>query len=412
MSKPKQKELYQNIFNDILREKLMEISGIIVTKHKDCEGLALKISNSGNFISAHTLARFFGILPARNTYPATLDILANYIGHETFNHFIQHEKDHLARGLNTPEKLFKQGAYSIIALELAIDSNDTKTIHELLESVDLDSNERQKVTGLLGVKVRSARNQSELLQTLISNENGRRLFFESYVDEDDANGYFSLALETYYLNHVTATNNKLFGHCFLLSKGIYANKPVTHLLKEFEQYKYVGDTTALYFHEISRFMECQILMDGLTGTIKKTYTHYIDKLLAFEQVYDHHSYAWILARSVKALAFNGLLKKSLQSVSFSEAIVRCYRKSNVDSVASLILQFVVHSCFKNRDELFLHPPLRLPSYSHENETNARILLESSTSCIYAEGRLKDVLNKNIRTFANQTHQTWVIKMMR
>jgi hypothetical protein len=46
----KQKELFPNIFNEILREKLMDISGIMVTKHKDCEGLALKISNSGKVI--------------------------------------------------------------------------------------------------------------------------------------------------------------------------------------------------------------------------------------------------------------------------------------------------------------------------------------------------------------------------
>jgi hypothetical protein len=59
----------------------------------------------------------------------------------------------------------------------------------------------------------------------------------------------------------------------------------------------------------------------------------------------------------------------------------------------------------------LYPPLRLPSHSYENETHARILLESSTSFIYAEGKVQDVLNKNIRTFANQTHQTWVLEMM-
>jgi hypothetical protein len=411
MSNPKQKELYQNIFTDILREKLMEISGIIVSKHKDCEGLALKISNSGNLISAHTLARFFGILPARNTYPSTLDILAKYIGHDTFNHFIQDETRNLDRGLRMPENVFGLGAYSMGALELAIETNDTMNILELLESVDLNSPERLKVTALLGRKVRAARNQGELLETLISTESGRRLFYESFVDEDDPNGYFSSALESYYLQHASILNNKIFGYCFLISKRIYANKKVGQLITDFENFKLLGDLSELYFHEISRFMECQILMDGLSDKIKETYTLYIDKLLSFEEVYDAPSYAWVLARSVKALAFNGLLKKSLQSVPFSEAIFRCYRKSNVDSVASLILQFVVHSCFKNRDELFLYPPLRLPSHSYENETHARILLESSTSFIYAEGKVQDVLNKNIRTYANQTHQTWVLEMM-
>jgi hypothetical protein len=411
MTKPRQKELYQNIFNDILREKLMEISGIIVTTYKDCESLALKISNSGKFISAHTLARIFGILPTRKTYPATLDILANYIGHESFNYFIQHETRYLERGLRVPDNIFGLGAYSMVALELAIETNDTMNILELLESVDLNSPERLKVTALLGRKVRAARNQSDLLETLISTESGRLLFYESFVDEDDPSGYFSSALESYYLQHASIVNNKIFGYCFLISKRIYANKSVGNLITNFENSKLLVDLRELHFHEISRLIECQILMDGISGNITRTYTHYIDKLLSFEQVYDSPSYAWVLARSVKALAFNGMLKKSLQSVPFSEAIFRCYRRTNMDSVASLILQFVVHSCFKNRDELFLHPPLRLPYHSHENETNARILLESSTSFIYAEGRVKDVLNKNIQTFSNQTHQTWVIEMI-
>jgi hypothetical protein len=65
---------------------------------------------------------------------------------------------------------------------------------------------------------------------------------------------------------------------------------------------------------------------------------------------------------------------------------------------------------KHETELW-HPPLRLPTFSNENENNGRVLLESSTSFIYAEGKEKDVLKKNIRTFSKQTHQTWVLEMI-
>lgn len=197
------------------------------------------------------------------------------------------------------------------------------------------------VTQLLGRMVRESKNKSELLKTVISIENGRRLFYESYVDEDDANGYFSSALESYYLQHVRTINNKLFGQCFLITKGIYANKSVNHLLVEFEQFSLKNNDEQLHFHELSRLIETQILIYGIAKKINKTYSFYLDKLLSFEQKLDNHSFAWLLARPLKAFAFTRTLKSVLLSKPFSDAIIRCYRNSRVETTAELILQYVV-----------------------------------------------------------------------
>jgi hypothetical protein len=411
MFKQQQEKFYQSVFYRSLCDKIIETSGLSVSNFKECENLAREMEGKGYTISSHTLARFFGILPFRKTYPATLDILVNYVGYSSFSHYIEQETQFIERGLNAPGKLFDFGAYSMISLELAIETNDKKSIQELLASVDMNHPGKVQVTQLLGRMVRASKNKRELLQTLISFENGRRLFYESYVDEDDANGYFSNALESYYLQHATTINTKLFGHCYLISKGIYSNKSFNHLLVEFEQFPKDENSDQLHFHELSRLIETQILIDGIAKKIDKTYSIYLDKLLSYENEFDNHSFAWLLARPLKAFAFNGLLRKILQTKQFSEAILRCYRQSKVESTAELILQYVVHANFKNSDELYFHPPLRLQSVTHQNENNARVILESSTSYIFAEEKEKVLLKKNIHTFAKQTGQTWVFDLL-
>lgn len=411
MFKQQQEKFYQSIFYRTLCDKIIETSGLSVSNFKECENLALEMEKKGYTISSHTLARFFGILPFRKTYPATLDILVNYVGYSSFSHYVELETQFIERGLNAPAKLFDFGAYSMISLELAIETNDTKSIQELLSSIDMNHSGKADVTQLLGRMVRESKNKSELLKTLISIENGRRLFYESYVDEDDTNGYFSAALESYYLQHVRTINNKLFGQCFLITKGIYANKSVNHLLVEFENFALKNNDEQLHFHELSRLIETQILIDGIAKKINKTYSFYLDKLLSFEQKLDNHSFAWLLARPLKAFAFTGTLKSVLQSKPFSGAIIRCYRNSRVETTAELILQYVVHAKYKNSGELYYHPPLKLQSVTHQNENNARVILESSTSYVFADEKEKIILKKNIHSFAKQTGQTWVFELL-
>ena len=411
MFEPQQEKFYQSIFYRTLCDKISETWGKSVSNFKECESLAAEMATKGFTISSHTLARFFGLLPFRKTYPATLDILVNYVGYSSFTHYISQENLSIERGLNAPGKLFDFGVYSMIALELAIETNDITSIQELLSSIDMNHPGKVQVTQLLGRMVRASKNKDELLQTLISSENGQRLFYESFVDEDDANGYFSTALESYYLPRATTIHNKLFGYCYLISKGIYANKSVGHLLVEFEKFDVENNSEQLHFHELSRLIETQILIDGISKKIDRTYSIYLDKLLSYENEFDNHSFAWLLARPLKAFAFNGILKNVLHSKPFSNAIIRCYRHSNVETIAELILQYVVHANFKNSKELYYHPPLKLQSVTHQNENNARVILESSTSCLFAEEKEKIILKKNIHSFAKQTGQTWVFELL-
>jgi hypothetical protein len=117
-------EFYQSIFYQILCKKIKATSGLNVFNFKECESLAVLMLQKGCAISTHTIARFFGVLPFRKTYPATLDIFANYLDYSNLKSFIQQEKLFIERGLSAPTNLFELGQYSFIALEMAIESKD------------------------------------------------------------------------------------------------------------------------------------------------------------------------------------------------------------------------------------------------------------------------------------------------
>lgn len=404
-------DFYRSIYYKQLKHDLIMKSGVAMNNFSDSKLLSAAMESAKFSVSPHTLARFFGFMPTRKIYPFTLQILCNYLGFEHFEDYRAFVEQKHSRNLIGSNGLFENELFSFESFELAVEQMDIGYIQEHIDCINVSNNKIEYLAHLTGFLVRDSTQQSQLLEILAKSTNGRSLFYERFVDEDNPNEYFSTAIETYYLKYATNMNNKIFGYCFLIAKRIYANKAVGHLMNTFENFKLLDNLSELHFHEISRLIECQILIDGLDGKIRKTYINYIDKLLSFEQLFDHTSYEWILARSIKALAFNRMLKKSLESVSFSEAIFRCYRKSTVDTVAALILQFVVHSIYKNKDDFPLNPPLRLPTFSNENENNGRVLLESSTSFIYAEGKEKDVLKKNILTFSKQTHQTWVLEMI-
>jgi len=70
---------------------------------------------------------------------------------------------------------------------------------------------------------------------------------------------------------------------------------------------------------------------------------------------------------------------------------------------------VVHKYYC--DQLAYHPPLKLQSKEFENENNARVILESSTSFLYADSKIKNLMQDNVYSFAKLTGQTWVFELL-
>ena len=118
-----------------LRQKIQEKTTISVSEFYDCKRLADKFAEEGIIISAHTFARFFGVFKSNHRpYTSTLNLLANFIGFNSFNEFKIKVKQQLENAFANPLGQFHTGDFSYTALELAIQTNDWKSVQSILES--------------------------------------------------------------------------------------------------------------------------------------------------------------------------------------------------------------------------------------------------------------------------------------
>ncbi len=411
----KDKELfYGSVYYKAMCDAIIAKSGIYPLTFNECNQLAVSFRQESCIISGHTLARFLGVLPYRKLYPATLDILANYIGYLSFSEYI-HAKDlYIEQQLSSENELFSTGPFSLTALEIAIKTINKKDISNLLMSVNMDHDDKTELIQLLGSLVRDSTNKNVLLEILISTENGRRLFFESYVDEDDPNSYFSNALQRFYYQNIQTPNNQLFYFTFLISNAIYHKKNIPVELKEFERLISEIDEKNLHFHELSRLIETQLLLNFIQGKLTDNQLYLlVERVEEWSNIFNNHELCWLIARPLKALAFAGVINRVLAHQNFSERVLDCYYNSKMNSMAEMIIQFIVHAHYKSMNEnLLLFPPLKLQSNRHNNENNARIVLESSVSALYAESKVYDILVRNLKSFTKSTGNTWVLNLIR
>lgn len=380
-----------------------------IIEFKECKNLSIKFSEFGTPISAHTLARFFGVIESEHRpYHSTLDLLCKFIGFDSYSKFRLSISDKLEYALYSPKDVFATGDYSLVAFELAIDASDWNTMNDLLESVDRDHPFTYELVLYIGNAVRNHPNKKDFLHALSQSKNGRWFFYENFVDEDDENNYYSTALLEYYAKSPILLGNQIFIQCFLAVKNIYASKVVDKTT--FNWIKMEGITfDQFHFHEISRILELRILLDFQDKTLHRNYGTHLDLICKLSEKMPHFNASWILARSIKALSFSGIFKLALEHESFRNELLKRFQEnpSRLHSIGELIIQFVGHSYFLQlRKEKFMLPPIRL-SYRHDNETKSRIAVESATAILYAEEPVKQLLKKNLYTFTKRTNQTWI-----
>jgi hypothetical protein len=394
-----------------LKKQLENASNLSILEFNDCKQLSALLNEKGLAVSAHTFARLFGVLKENHRpYTSTLNLICEFLGYASYSLFCAEIRNNMEYALSAPNEVFHTGPYSFIALELAIINNDWENVTKILDDFNTSSPLKNELVMFLGNLVRNHPHQKEFLQQLTRSENGKWLFFESYVDEDDRNNYYSNALKYYYQNVSTKPGNQLFLNCFLASKAIYQQQSYpefTFFYQDFDQLQ------GLHFHEISRLFELQILIDFEQNNLSKTLLVHLDKICSTCSSYLHYDACWILARSIKALAFAGMLKKAITYSPFRQLIFERFQstQSKIESIGELIIQLVGHVLFvkEQRNELYF-PPSKI-EVKHDNETNARILIESATAQLYAPDSVKTILDKNIYSFAKNTGQTWVFDLL-
>ncbi len=396
-----------------LKIRLEASASLNVKEFTDCKEMSAILFQNGIAISAHTFARIFGLIKSNHRpYTSTLNLICVYLGYDSFNAFCRKIKNEINHALYAPIDLFHLGQYSLIALELSIANNDWNGMKEILESVDKTKFQYQDLVITLGNAVRVHPMQQKLLRELNTIDNGRWLFYECYVDEDDRNSYYSNALRNYYQSSNLKPSNFLFLECFLASKAFYNGEH-----NDLSKLDIIGienfQLDDLHFHEISRLFEIRILLDFQNKLLPKNLINHLDGICLTVNRYVRYDACWILARSLKALAFAGQLKKAMTYSPFNQIVFEQFHActNKLESIAELIIQFVGHTYFlKNEKTDTQFPPSKI-AVKHDNETNARILIEAATASPYAQSSVKSILDKNIHSFAKQTGQTWIFELL-
>jgi hypothetical protein len=408
-----QQALFDSFYLQELKKQLEVKSSISIGEFNDCRSLSVLFANNGLAVSTHTFARLFGIIKANHRpYTSTLNLICEFLGYASYNHFCTAVGQEIEHALYAPADAFTTGEYSFISLEIAIANNDWNHMLQLLDAFDTKSTKKNEIVMLLGNMVRNHPNQQLLLSELIHSKNGKWLFYESFVDEDDKNNYYSSALKDYFQFSNSKPGNQLFLECFLASKAIYSSQSA-----DLSKFDLIGikefPLHDLHFHEISRLFEIQLLLDFQNKLLPKKLIQHLDKICTTSTSLVHHDACWIVARSLKALAFAGQLKKAMTYAPFHQLVFERFQActNKIESIAELIIQFVGHAYFvKNQKIEAQFPPSKI-AVKHDNETNARILIEAATASLYAQNSVKSILDTNIHSFAKQTGQTWVFELL-
>ncbi len=366
------------------------------------------------FISPHTIARMYGVVkPFRTPYKDTLNLIARYLNFDDWEDFCSNQT-------NVPfdPNYFLTEAsdgFSLAVLQLALANEDFKALHLVLEKAKDNENQAILFTAaaLIGSYVRISKKQKQLLQLLADNNVGHLFFYECYVDEDNDNNYFSNALLHYYLPNVTNDYKKLYTYCFVISQTAHKEQLAAPFIQEFQKLTTALDKKKGHFHELSRWMECQILIDGYNGILQETWQIHVTELLVWSKGLELNEKAWLLSRSLKALVLFGFKEKLFHHEELNksmDAIIK-HQKKEFHSVALYVLQlyWICKSMYFNSKTVY--NPFRIHNILFQNESNEKTAIEFAVASLFASGENKTIITRNLKRYCETKRVHWVMKML-
>jgi len=366
------------------------------------------------YISPHTIARLFGVVrPFRTPYKDTLNILARFLNYIDWESFCDDQTN-----IPFDPNFFLTEAsdgFSLAVLQLALANEDFKALQLVLEKAKENENEAVLFTAadLIGAYVRTCKKQKKLLQLFADSSIGHLFFYECYVDEDNQNNYFSDALLHYYLPNVTNDYRKLYVYCFVISQTAHKAQKVSPLIQEFQKLTVQLDKKNSHFHELSRWMECQILIDGYNGILNETWEIHVAELLVLSTGLGLNEKAWLLSRSLKALVLFGFKEELFHHEELNNHIDKIIKeqKKELHSIALYVLQlyWICKSLyFYNKS---VYNPFRIHNILFQNESNEKTAFEFAVASLFATGENKSILASNLKVYCEKKGVHWVLNML-
>lgn len=388
--------------------------GFKIKNIADAEKVSNSLASEKLHISTHTIARLYGVVkPFRTPYKDTLNVLARYLN---YNHW----DDFCANQTNIPfdPNFFLTEAsdgFSLAVLQLALASENFIDLRIILAKAQNNENEAVLFTAaeLIGAYVRISKKQKELLQLLAESSIGNLFFYECYVDENNENNYFSEALINYYLPRIDNDYKKLFAYSFNISQTAHKNQLKSMFVSKFEKLTARLDKRKSHFHELSRWTECLILIDGFNGILQSTWENHLTELIGLSVGCNDHEKAWLFSRSLKAILLFGLKEELYEFDAFNAIINNLIKnqKKDIYSIALYALQLYWICKSLHFNSKIIYTPFRIHNILFQNESNEKTAIEFALASLFASGENKIILDSNLKKFCEEKGTTWVLKLI-
>lgn len=366
------------------------------------------------FISPHTIARMYGVVkPFRTPYKDTLNVVARYLNYDDWEDFCNNQTN-----IPFDPNFFLTEAsdgFSLAVLQLALANEDFKALHLVLEKAKENENEAILFTAaeLIGAYVRKSKKQKELLQLLADSSIGHLFFYECYVDEDNDTNYFSDALLHYYLPNADNEYRNLYVYCFIISQTAHKEQRLSTYHKEFQNLTAHLDKKNCHFHELSRWIECLLLIDGYNGVLQNTWKLHLAELIDLSTSLELNEKAWLFSRSLKAMLLFGFKEELFNYNELNDSIDTLIKnqKKELHSIALYALQLYWISKSMYFNSKTIYTPFRIHNILFQNESNEKTAIEFAVASLFASGENKNIITHNLKSYCEAKGVNWVMKMV-
>ncbi len=187
---------------DLLKEEVEKTFGRKILFSADCIYLQTHILKHLQFtLSFNTLRRFFGLMESKHRQSVyTLDVLSNYCGYSSFNHFVASKEQ--SQSVNTEHQNFPLTNYLV----------------RIFKNIELKNSNDLVYLELVGQTIQFLEHQSynfdEFQREIARTKNGQRIYFEKFIHIDKLNSYYGDGLR-YYLHECSEKDSQIFGHSTL-----------------------------------------------------------------------------------------------------------------------------------------------------------------------------------------------------
>lgn len=359
-------------------------------------------------VSASTFARIYGITPSTSKpYQSTLDNLAKFLEYENWDNYMEDQsKYHFSSNFFLTENA---EGFSQSVLEMALYLKQYDTVRMMLEKYSYFENNpvHFSTANLIGKYVKLHDYDQGLLHVLADTKAGRSLFYECFVDEE--NDCFSNALTHYYLPEVTAAEDVFFVYSYLLAQQGYKGGIEKSLLKKYHELLNNLDSKPLHYHLLSRYFECNILIDGGENKLQNKVINYLDAIsnLAFSMVNNE----WLLARSSRALLHFGFKNELLTHVKFNEMVNTILMKKSQSKKSAALYSIQLYWLYSNKEDTIAYHPFHLSIDYLQGNSLERIAIESATASLYATGETKKRIEENLKQFCLDSTIQWIPNLL-